>query len=161
MRVPRFRVWILMLVVALAAMASAGWVLVTRSREYSTLAESHEARVKRALKNLEYYTSRYWALRKDYRRLTKRLVQVEREEAEQKLGVTDDTRSSSRSEPPGQEIRRIKMFLRVETEALSEAERRIDTARATIKFSRPRVTPYRRAARYPWLGPPRIESANR
>jgi hypothetical protein len=100
MRLPRIRIWLLMTVVALAALGSTGWVLVQRSREYLKIAIENET-----------------------------IVQAHRS------------------------------FLKIRPEPLDrETRRRIakmaDDARAD-------ALAYRRAARYPWIGAPRIESGDR
>jgi hypothetical protein len=54
MRLPRIRIWILMTVVALAALGLAGWVLAGRTREYSKLADFWARQEERDLRDASY-----------------------------------------------------------------------------------------------------------
>jgi hypothetical protein len=112
MRVPRLRIWLLMLVVALAALGSAARVLVKRSREYTRIAAMHE---------------------RGARLVQRRILRITRIELE----IYGNQRLS--------EATRRAIAERDESE-----RRQIDNEKRT-------AAAYRRAALYPWLGPPRIE----
>jgi hypothetical protein len=53
MRLPRFRIWVLMLIVALAALGSAALVLIRRSTQYSMIAAEFENRETTCLREIE------------------------------------------------------------------------------------------------------------
>jgi hypothetical protein len=101
-----------MLVVALAALGSAGWVLVERSSQYLLLARVHERRAANCR-----------ALAASYRVLLSR----------------------GNADPDLPRTQKNAFFLRMAIEVEQDA-----------RFEANKVELYRLAARFPWLGPPRI-----
>jgi hypothetical protein len=110
-----------MLLVALAALGSARWVLVKRSAGYARLAELHAMRERELTSRASYFQERAQELR-------------------------DRARSPTAHETIPSFEERAKIWDGRAEESLKWAALQHDQAEM-----------YRRAARYPWLGAPRVD----
>jgi hypothetical protein len=106
-----------MLIVALAALGSAEWVLMKRSAEYARIAAYYEAR------------ERNWK------------TQIGRSE------TVLQTIQQGVQQGDGSEA------------VVAAVKRTLESLRSGAEKEHAQASAYRRAARYPWLGPPRFERA--
>jgi hypothetical protein len=128
MQLPRLRIWILMAAVAFAALGSAAWVLIHRSRQYANLAAMHET--------LERTHRRY-------------LAAVERKA--QEVGSVLEFNTAVR-QGPGARLFGAADEFESEKQALDASIRKY---RQLAENERLIASAYRRASRSPWLGAPR------
>jgi hypothetical protein len=157
MRFPRLRIWLLMLLVALAALGSFALVLWTQSRQYSELAIVHEkqaATLAAAIKRAKFLIS----LSLDHPKHNLQLLSLRRQL--RRLTDADDTRVNDRGQEAieGAEAEKIaQMELANIEQAKRTAESEYGALERVLLIEFDRVRTYRRAARYPWLGAPRVE----
>jgi hypothetical protein len=150
MRLPRIRIWILMTVVALAALASTGWVMVRRSREYLALAVMHEKRA-RSYALARQVTYKYGYHMHQMAPLCRRLLQLLNESQ-----FVDPTRQQQIDYYTAAEKRLKSELVKAEQEKRDEQLER-ERLRKRVPIERALAVRYRRAARYPWLGAPRVK----
>jgi hypothetical protein len=127
-----------MTVVALAALASTGWVLVGRSREY--------------LKSAQYYDQ--------LAALDIRTNTIETETCKSFQRVIEGSTELAKIVAPHEKAAYLERIQR-NKEWIDVYKQDIDRRVSTITRERNAAGAYRRAARYPWLGPPRIKSGDR
>jgi hypothetical protein len=151
MKLPRPRIWLLMLVVALAALGKAGWVLVKRSREYSLLARQHASAEKLA----GIIRDSFQGLREPKTKsIQSTRAHIDRIDARIRQCAPD----SSALELLRRQRADAKEDLNGTLKALHYLERGAEEYSNEAASEHRIAATYRRAARYPWLGPPRIES---
>jgi hypothetical protein len=152
MRLPRFRIWALMVVVALAALASTAWVLVGRSREYSRNADfwAWQENI-----NLRFASSSDKSVEQAKMMVQSSKAHLERMEEFARLpsflSHPDKLRELQR------ECVGIQERLAFEVRKLRAEEVDAEKYREDATIYHTRAEAYRRAARYPWLGDPRVK----
>jgi hypothetical protein len=149
MRLPRFRIWILMTVVVLAALASTVLVMVLRSWEYSKIAAWQEAQEISNIKLLRAFNDAVSAMKSQTADRRKEIDDNERDMIA-RAGVDKD---EAKEERLSAAINRARLDDGNMDEVLNARGAAI---RAEALRRRAIASAYRRAARYPWLGPPRV-----
>jgi hypothetical protein len=134
MRLPRVRIWLVMLAVAIVAVGSATWVLWKRSAEYARLATQCETHEFNFRLDLEHFES---------------LKRFNQEEIE-----------SLRETLPGLDGDSFEVVQRQIKEAQDEIQEFDDLSRACsqhVAAAHANVAVCRRSVRFPWLGAPRVK----
>ena len=136
MRLQRLRIWALMLVVALAALGSWSLVLVKRSRVYYSRAFALEQRAIGWEKSASHYDKLVSLIEDSVARSRGQLRNYELQ-----YGVND----------------RMRRSIEEEKEVLGHTKQQAAELHQSAAEARVNATAYRRAARYPWLGAPRVK----
>jgi hypothetical protein len=157
MRLPRLRIWILMLVVALAALGSAAWILTKRSREYSERAAEHELQAvtftqdaENARLLVENSLERTKAVKETLNNYKDILVGLKNLPA-----ASDGAEAAIAAHSAAEEG--FKRQLATNESNTRHWEAAYERAVISIREEHMRVKRWRRAARCPWLGPPRVK----
>jgi molecular chaperone GrpE (heat shock protein) len=154
-RRPRLRIWILMTVVAIAALALTGW---RRSQECSKIAARYDSRKRNELEQKEFNESDAAKIRA--------IIQVARDSVTRlsepiptTTAVNARNRSISdvRASDEHGEIARLETLLAEYEENLQKVEKEVEKYRKRAAFARATAAAYRRIARYPWLFAPPCE----
>jgi hypothetical protein len=143
-RLPRVRIWFLMLVVALAALGSAGWVLLKRSREYTELASMHRSIEKAHL----------WDA------TTMEQIAADIQKTVETNLIAAQAIERDTLVPNGIErLDRIEARRAQYAPVVRDYEQSAAESRREARLERALAAAFDRAARYPWLGAPRIGPA--
>jgi hypothetical protein len=152
MRLPKFRIWVLMLVVALAALASIGWVWVRRSRDYSKLANQYASLEKITLSLVSSSGQSIERARASVQSAKAHVDRMDEFAGDPVAASHSDLLELIRRE-------RVKANERLTSavERLTQEERDAHEYRRDAVSQHAMSAAYRRSARFPWLGPPRVK----